>query len=67
VNARNNEGHTPLDLLVVNSFDHDFALFLVAHGARINEYLVREYGLVEEFEEIRTTIQAGTQRPDSDP
>jgi ankyrin repeat protein len=67
VNARNHEGHTPLDLLLVDSFDHDFALFLVAHGARVNEYLVREHGLVEEFEEIRKTITAGTQRPDSDP
>ena len=67
VNARNHEGHTPLDLLVVEAFDQDLALFLVAHGARVNEYLVKEYGLVEEFEEIRKTIQAGTQRPDSDP
>jgi serine/threonine-protein phosphatase 6 regulatory ankyrin repeat subunit B len=66
VNARNREGHTALDLLVVDSFDQDFALFLVAHGARVNEYLVKEYGLVEEFEEIRKTIQSGTQRPDSD-
>lgn len=67
VNARNNHGHTPLDLLMVDSFDHDLALFLVAHGARVNEYLVREYELVEEFEEIRKTLQTGTQRPDSDP
>ncbi|MEK6335707.1 MAG: ankyrin repeat domain-containing protein [Acidobacteriota bacterium] len=65
VNARNHEGHTPLDLLVVDSFDYDIALFLVAHGARVNEYLVRENELVEEFEEIKKTIQAGTQRPDS--
>ena len=67
VNARNHEGHTPLDLVVIGSFDQDVALFLVAHGARVNEYLVREYGLVEEFEEIRKTIQSGPQRPDSDP
>jgi len=67
VNARNNHGHTPLDLLVVEGFDYDSALFLVAHGARVNEYLVREYGLAEEFEEIRKTIQAGGQRTDSDP
>jgi ankyrin repeat protein len=59
VNARNHEGHTPLDLVVVDAFNHDLALFLVAHGARVNEYLVKEYGLVEEFEEIRKTIQAG--------
>ena len=31
------EGHTPLDLLVVEAFDEDLALFLVAHGARVNE------------------------------
>jgi hypothetical protein len=52
---------------VVEGFDYDSALFLVAHGARVNEYLVRQYGLAEEFEEIRKTIQAGGQRTDSDP
>jgi len=61
VNARNHEGHTPLDLVVVDAFDHDLALFLVAHGARVNESLVKEYGLLEEFEEIRKAIQTGGQ------
>jgi ankyrin repeat protein len=57
VNAKNNEGYTPLDFLVADSFDYEFALFLVAHGARVDENLVKRYGLEKEFEKIRTALK----------
>lgn len=58
VNARDHEGYTPLDY-VVEGFDYDFALLLVSHGARINEEMVRQHGLVEEFEKIRRGEKPG--------
>ena len=53
VNVRDNEGYTPLDHIIENAFDYELALLLVSRGARINEEMVKEYGLVEEFEKIR--------------
>lgn len=58
VNARDHEGHTPLDY-IVEGFDYDFALLLVSHGARINEEMVRQHGLVEEFEKIKRGEKPG--------
>jgi ankyrin repeat protein len=58
VNARDHDGHTPLDY-VIEAFDYDFALLLVSHGARVNEEMVRQYGLVEEFEKIRRGEKPG--------
>ena len=52
VNARDSDGYSPLDY-VVEAFDYDLAFLLVSRGARINEEMVKEYGLVEEFEKIR--------------
>ena len=52
VNARDREGYTPLDY-IVEAFDYDLAFLLVSRGARINEEMVKQYGLVEEFEKIR--------------
>lgn len=58
VNARDNEGFTPLDY-VIEAFDYDFALLLVSHGARVNEEMVRQNGLVEEFEKIKRGEKPG--------
>jgi ankyrin repeat protein len=59
VNARNNDGYTPLDLLIIGEFDYDFALLLVAHSASVNEVLVQQHGLADQFEDIRRTIASG--------
>ena len=53
VNARDREGYTPLDHVIEEAFDYELALLLVSRGARINEEMVRQCGLVEEFEKIR--------------
>ena len=45
-----------------DAFDYDFALFLVGHGARVNYNLVKKYGLEEDFEEIRKSVQSGNWR-----
>ena len=58
VNARDHDGYTPLDY-IVEAFDYDFALLLVSHGAMVNEEMVRQYGLVEEFEKIRRGEKPG--------
>jgi len=59
VNARNNDGYTPLDLIVIGSFDYDFALLLVSHGAWVNDVLVQQHDLADNFEEIRKAIASG--------